>query len=211
MRLAEFIQSLFTEGKVGVTNQPLELDEEQLNATKIILQHMYHEDVLDMPAPVPDFSEEAALWAASYFYQAVHLVVMRDAGEEIIEEQLKPFKGDINPSVIYSVDLIFRSLSNLFELAKGLAPADILVKKLRETAAKWPFSSVGVDIEQSLAEHDVILSNRSIKTEYIDRIIQQKDQKRVQQFRLEKYIYETAGEQIKLFWPGFTTEQTTAL
>jgi hypothetical protein len=211
MRLAEFIQSLFTEGKVGVTNQLSQIDDEEFNATKIILQQMYHEDVLDMPAPVPDFSEEAALWAATYFYHAVHLVVMRDAGEEIIEEQLQSFQGDINASVIYSVDLTFRSLPNLFELAKGLAPADVLVKKLQETAAQWPLSSVGVEIEPSLTDHALILTNKSLKTRYIDRIIKQKDQKRVQQFGLEKYIYETAGEQIKLFWPGFTTEQTTAL
>ena len=53
---------------------------------------------------------------------------MRDAGEELILESLLPFDGDSDPSVIYSADLMLRYMPSLFELAKGPAPADVLVR-----------------------------------------------------------------------------------
>lgn len=211
MRLPVFIQYLFTEGKVAVEDQIDPITEEELLSTKIILQQYYKEDALERPATAPAFSETAALWAATYFYHAVHLTVNRDAGEELIAEQLKPYQGNIDASAIYSADLVLRSLPQLFELAKGLAPADVLVRKLRQTASQWPFSSVGIEIDETLDDHSVILSNESLKIEYIDRIIQQKDQKRVSQFGLEKYIYETSGDHLHTFWPGFKKEQITTL
>lgn len=211
MRLPVFIEYLFAEGKVAVESQIDQITEEELQSTKIILQRFYKDDILERPLSAPGFLEDAALWAATYFYYAVHLTVIRDAGEEMIEEKLKPYQGNIDASAIYSADLVLRSLPQLFELAKGLAPADILVQKLRQTASQWPFSSVGLEIEEELADHSVILSHESLKIEYIDRIIQQKDQKRVSQFGLEKYIYENAGDHLNTFWPGFKKEQTTTL
>ena len=64
---------------------------------------------------------------------------------------------------------------------------------------------------ETQADHSVILSHENLKIEYIARIIQQKDQKRVSQFGLAKYIYETAGEHLHTFWPGYKKELTTTL
>ena len=211
MRLPAFIQYLFTEGKVAVESQIDPISVEELLSTKIILQQFYDEDVLERPATAPEFSEAAALWAATCFYHAVHLTIIRDAGEQIIEDQLKPYQENIDSSAIYSADLVLRSLPQLFELAKGLAPADVLVQKLTYIASQWPFSSVGIEIEEMSNYHSVILSHESLKIEYVDRIIQQKDEKRISQFGLEKYIYEAVGEHLHTFWPGFKKEQTTTL
>ena len=44
---------------------------------------------------------------------------------------------------MYFVDLTFRYLPDLLQLAKGLAPGDALVAQLKATARQWPLSLVG--------------------------------------------------------------------
>ena len=85
MRLPVFIHYLFTEGKVAVEGQIDPVTQDELQSTKVILQNFYKEDILERPLKAPDFSETASLWAATYFYHAVYLTIIRDAGEEMIE------------------------------------------------------------------------------------------------------------------------------
>jgi len=127
MELATFIKGLITEGKVSVKGVLISFPEEDLFETKKILREYYEEDILEMPGTAPSFSEEAAIWAAEYFYRVVQLTIIRDAGEEKIKEQLKPFAGEINAAAMYSADLIFRHLPSLIDLVKGFAPADVLL------------------------------------------------------------------------------------
>src|SRR6185503_3456988 len=101
---------------------------------------------------------EAAIWAASFLYRAVQLTMLRDLGEEVINKLLTPFNGPVSPESILSVDISFRYLPNVLNLAKGLAPEDVLVKRLQEATIQWPFSSVGMKVEGNM-NIDAIMNN----------------------------------------------------
>lgn len=204
MELSIFIKTLLTEGKVTVEAQFNSFEIEDEFATEQLLQQYYHEDVQDMPGVAPEYEAAAALWAAQYFYKAIQLTVIREAGDNIIHEQLKPFTGEINPSVIYSADLILRYLPSLLVLAKGLAPADLLVKELQHTAYSWPFSSVGIELDDKVKD-DILFTHPSLKYAYLDRIIQQKDKKRITNTDMENYVREISGEHISVLWPNYET------
>lgn len=203
MKLAAFIEGLLRDGKVTIQAQPTSSTIVEQEAVEELLKEYYQEDILQMPGAAPAFSKKAAIWAAEYFYQAVQLTIIRDAGEEAIKEKLKSFDGAVTPSEIYSVDLIFRYLPSLFDLAKGLSPADTLVTMLEKTATEWPFSSVGIEIND-FPNMKYFLSNSSLAYTYVDRIIQHKDLKRAADPIVAEYIREAIGEHTFL-WPECKT------
>jgi hypothetical protein len=202
MPLSQFIISLLTEGKVAVQSEFTPFEQPDIDESGQILLGYYREDVTEMPFKPPEYSEDAALWATEYLYRTIQLAVLRDAGEEVVSEQLKPFSGQVDPSAIYSADLILRHLPRLFRLAKGLAPGDVLVRELQKTAQLWPFSSVGIELDQPVNE-DIIFTDASLKCVYIDRIIREKDKWRIKNPVVVNYIQEVADEHLPVLWPGF--------
>ena len=204
MGLSIFIQNLFESGAVQINESLDSFISDDLNETQKILEQFYQEDIIEMPGAAPDFSAEPALWASNYFYRAVQLTVLRDANEEIVKEQLNAFTGELNPSIIYSADLVLRYLPALFELAKGLAPADMLVQELKRVAVQWPFSSVGIELNEPV-NYDIVLSHPSLKQAYIDRIIERKDNKRITDPAIKTYIKESTGQYIRTIWPEIET------
>jgi MoxR-vWA-beta-propeller ternary system domain bpX4 len=201
MKLAAFIESLLSEGKVSIDSKLAPFAKDDLKATGGILKNYYREDIIEMRGCAPPFAEKAAVWAAQYFYQAVQLTVIRDADEGIIKEKLFPFEERISPAEIYSADLILRYLPALFDLAKGLSPADILVTTLEKTATDWPFSSVGIEISDS-SQSEIIFSNSCLAYTYADRIIKHRDLKRAADPIVDRYVREALGTHTSL-WPEF--------
>lgn len=202
MELTLFITTLITQGKVSVRGKLEKFAPDDIAATKKLLQQYHADDILEMPfSPLP-YNEEAALWAAEYFYKAVQLTVLRDAEEQKIKDMLQPFSGNISAASIYSADLILRYLPSLFELAKGLAPLDILVNQFYTTARQWPFSSVGIELKDEPDETQ-ILSSRQLRQLYMDRIILARDKKRVRNQAIENHIYEEVGNRLNILWPGY--------
>ena len=197
MDLSNFIASLLSEGKVSVKGQLTLLEVEDLNESGKILHRYYQDDILEMPYTAPGFSEEAAIWGAEYLYKAVQLIVLRDVEEEMINDELKPFSGQLSPGVIYSADLMLRYLPQLFELAKGLAPGDLLVQILKNTARQWPYSSVGIELDENV-DAKLILEYPSLRYTYIDRIIQANDKQRIKDPLVADYIKEVAGERLSV-------------
>ena len=204
MGLSFFIQNLVESGAVSINVAFDSFTNDDLYETQKILEQVYQEDIIEMPGAAPAFSAESALWASIYFYRAVQLTVMRDANEEIMKEQLHSFTGESNPESIYSADLVLRYLSSLFDLAKGLAPADILVQELKRVAVQWPFSSVGIELDEPV-NNDIILSHPSLRQAYIDRIIALKDKKRITDPTIVTYIKESTGQYIRTIWPEIET------
>ncbi len=203
MKLFSFLQTLFTEGKVTVEGKLSSFDKEDETDSARLLEQWYEDDKTEMPYTAPLFSAEAALWAARHLYLSLQLIVIRDADEEIIRKTLQPYAGTLSPSAIYSADLTLRYLPDILLLAKGLAPADIMVKKLRETAVQWPFSSVGIEVSGEERNDDIILHHPSLRTVYIDRIISKKDTKRIDNKRITEGVREALGTYASLLWPQF--------
>jgi hypothetical protein len=199
MELNQFIQGLVTNGKVAVKGELIPFSNSDCSATVLLLEEYYKQDILEMPMVAPGFSADAALWAAQYLYTAIQLTVLRDAQEEIVEQQLKEFPGTITFEAVYSADLVLRYLPSLFNLAKGLAPSDILVKKMRKTAEDWPFSTVGIETENS--NEEMILSHPSLKQAYADRIIAEKDKNRTKSEKIKEALLESMGNHASVIWP----------
>lgn len=204
MELVSFIQGLITEGRVAVGGELSSFEEEDLRQSAALLRQYYAEDAMEMPFAPPAFLLPAALWAAEYFYTAVQLTVLREAGAEMIQEKLKEYPGSVTPESIYSADLVLRYLPALLGLARGLAPADSLVQELRKTAEQWPFSSVGADPGGPVNDA-VIFSHACLRQVYTDRILEQKDKKRLDSADATQSLYETTGEYLVALWPDAAT------
>jgi hypothetical protein len=199
MQLSNFLYDLLFEGSVTVEGQLVSFTQDDLQQCEKILQEFYTEDVLHMPLTAPAWSPLAAVWAARYFYTAVQLTVLRELDDDAVDKKLPRYAGKIDAPAMYSADLVLRQLPHLHRLVKGLAPGDILVKKLQETAARWPFSSVGMELETGVDE-TVIFNNPSLQTAYIDRVMAYKDKRRLNSTVME-HVKAASGNFSVILWP----------
>lgn len=202
VQLEQFIQDIIQQGKVIVDGKITPFSEEDIQLATQRLQAYYDHQQQELTATVPAFHATAAVWAACFLYRAVQLVMLRDLGEEAVNSLLTPFDGEISPETILSVDLSFRYLPNLMGLAKGLAPEDVLVKRMEQAAILWPFSSVGMKVEGDM-HIEVIMNNTCLRRTYIDRIIEARDSKRCNNLQVKEYIQEALGDYGHILWPGW--------
>lgn len=204
MELSNFIQQLLTTGTVLAQRQLADFSEADVQETTQILHQFYQEDIQEMPATAPVFNERAANWAAKYFYNAVQLTVLRDAEEDTIHKALAGFDEPIDAAAMYSADLVLRHLPHLLQLAKGLAPADILVQVLEQTAAQWPFSSIGIETAE-INNEDIVFADAALAIAYTDRLIAAKDLKRISAPGAKQQVLTAAGLHLETFWPQAAT------
>jgi len=201
-QLTTFLVDLFSQGEVIIAPIITEIGEnDQLLATTI-LEQAYDKSIQNMPHEAPAFDGDAALWAAKYLYRTIQLILIRHLEEAEIQKHLQAYTRTQSAATIYSMDLSFRYLPNLFHLAKGLAPKDVLVQYLNRLALKHPFSSVGIELKEPI-DQTLILEHPSLKVAYIDRIIEAKDKKRIQQYQLEPFIAEVLGNYQKELWVDY--------
>lgn len=201
-RLTNFFTNLLNKGSATIENTLINFDADDIFKLKIVLENYYHEDKLEMPYKAPEFNIDACLWSAKYLYCATHLVILRELDNTKIEEFLQDFNGKITADVIYSVDLCFRYLPQVFNFAKNLSPEDFLVKKLTKTAYDWGFSSFGIELEPPFDSKE-ILKNKSLTYAYIDRILENKDKKRIDTNEISNLLKEATGNYGKEFYPEF--------
>ena len=202
MILTSFIESLLHAGSVTIPGEMTVFPQDDLHASVKLLQHYYEEDKLEMPYEAPGFAPDAAIWSARYLFHAIQLAMLRDMGEAVVEQFLQPYSGKVIPETVYSADLVLRYLPDLFYLAKGLAPEDILVKKIKATALAWPFSAVGITLDTE-PDLGVILGHDSLREAYTDRIIAGKDKESARNELMSNYILTAIGEHRDKLWPEF--------
>ncbi len=202
LTLTDFLHTLLSQGTVTVGSQLAPFDPADLAAAGRRLRRYHAQDAQTMPLQAPDFVPTAAEWAARWVFRAIQLVVLRDLDETVVQQELTDFAEPADASAVYSADLMLRYLPDLLELAKGLAPGDALVARLRELARQWPFSFVGT--EPAPAEASIIvLANASLRTAYVDRIIAARDRARANQPGVRELVQEAMGNYAAEFWPDF--------
>jgi MoxR-vWA-beta-propeller ternary system domain bpX4 len=202
MQLTAFILDLINRGKVLVPGILHDFTPEDCAACVDLLKEYYAADKMEMAMSAPDFSPDAALWAAKHFYLALQLTVIRDADENTIQDKLQPYPALHDPSAIYSVDLVFRYLPSLFSLAKGLSPADPLVSELQTTVTRWPLSAVGIEIKNTI-DCNMLETDPFLWQLFIDRIIQYKDTGIIQHKKIADSVATSLGNYTKILWPEF--------
>ena len=206
--LSTFLSDLFLTGKVTVERKVQDFLPEDLAKSAAILDAFYEQDRLHMPHQAPPYAQSAAIWAAQYLYRTTQLLLLRDQDNQAVMQLLPLFPDRIAPNTIYSIDLCFRYLPDVFVFAKGLAPNDILVKRILETAINWPFSSVGMKLPRAV-DPGIILDHPSLRYAYIDRIIEKKDMSRVGPASIFALVREALGEYATEFWPAIHEKSKT--
>lgn len=202
MNLADFLAHLFVTGDVEVAPDLQPFTEEDLQQATAVLQDRYAHDALELPGKAPEFAADAALWAAQCIYRATQLVLLRALGEEQISLLLADFPQKKTPQAVYSADLTLRHLPDLYNLAKGLSPEDVLVHRLRQLAETWPFSSVGMKTDK-LPDETILLRHPALMQAYLDRIIAAKDTSRIHHPQIVAGIVAALGDHVQALWPDF--------
>jgi hypothetical protein len=183
--LASFLKCLADEGRAVVSSQPLAEDVgDALSVLRQIDTLARREFVLALP----EFTPAAALWAARLFYNLCQFTVCRDIGEEhVVNASHVSCPSPRGPETDWSVDLVLRHLPQLFQLARHLSNADPLVREMRQIAATWPLSSVGIaDLDN--VQIDSFISHPGLCRLYTDRITLESDTCRLGHARVDEML-----------------------
>jgi hypothetical protein len=188
--LAQFIRSLVTDGRAIVSAQPLDL----ANVTALPLLQAVDEGArTEAGIEAPAFSESAALWGAQMLYQLCQFIVCRNIGEPYIEAACAiPCPAPRGPETDWSVDLMFRHLPKVFQLARHLSNGDPLLQHLKRFGREWPLSSVGMPDLNDL-QLDSFIGHPGLARIYADRIVDLNDTARLGDPRVEVLLRADLG------------------
>ena len=195
LSLSEFVRTLMTDGRALVTAREVPGTDAELVPT---LTELAREAGAELAGAPPPLCEATAVWATERLFAACRLVVCRDLGEEQVVQALTvPAPRPRGPSVDWSADLLFRQLSEVIRLARHLSANDPLVRELRNLAAAWPLSSVGV-ANLKLAALDSFVADRALRRLYADRIIAAEDASRLGDPRVDDAVRSALGAHAEL-------------
>lgn len=170
--LAAFLHALANDGRAIVSAEPLAPADESAIS---LLHELNQRAQFELSAEPPEFSIEAALWAATLLYQICQFVVCRDIGEaQIATAFATECLASRGAATDWSADLTLRHLPALFRLTRHLSSGDSLVQELKTLAAAWPLSSVGVP-DLSPPNLDSFIHHPALARLYADRIIAASD------------------------------------
>jgi hypothetical protein len=133
------------------------------------------------------------------YYRACQLAVYRDLDAGAIDELL----GQACPAAEaasrhWSVDAVFRFLPDLVRHASTGSPGDPLVVRLRQWAAEWPLSSVGIAGVTPQREDEIALHAGFLQC-YVDRILNRKDWSRLAHPAVRAAVDRSLGGHRSLF------------
>src|SRR5207248_2302584 len=117
-----FLSALFSDGVVAVPPYtPSPAVTGRLGDGQEVLRDCEESVRAHLTGDVPPFNPEAAEWAALQFYQACQFLLCREvSAEEVVRVLSLPCPCPREPSTDYSVDIVFRFLPDLFDLANRL-------------------------------------------------------------------------------------------
>jgi hypothetical protein len=188
--LALCLQSLADEGRVAVSAHLSDIDDSD---TVPLLKQLDARARNELALELPALSAKAALWGARLFHQLCRFVVCRDIAENQINAACAvECPAPRGPQTDWSVDLTLRHLPKLFQLARHLSNADPLVGQMKQIAAAWPLSSVGVPGLEKL-RLDSFIADPALRRLYADRIIATADTSRLGEAQVDDLLRADLG------------------
>lgn len=188
--LALFLKGLAEEGRAVVWPGPLV--DNPANAL-VVLRQFDELARYELGLEAPQFSPEAALWAAQLLYDLSQFSVCRDIGEDRVKAACEiPCPKPHGPEAHWSVDLTLRHLPRLFQFARHLSNADPLVQQIKIIAAAWPLSSVGIAGLEPV-QLDPFIGQPALRRLYADRIVSAGDTSRLGDARVDDLLRADLG------------------
>lgn len=199
MSLPLFIRALLDNGRLRVPRPDETEDPQDFKAAAEVLREFESVWRLDFPGPAPEFDLPGAMWAATMLYRAAQCAVFRDVPEPTLRQGLSltcPQTAN-DAARHYSVDLTFRFLPDLVNLARQASPDDPLLQELKSLANQWPLSSVGMKGVEP-GGIDAIVGHPGLLQLYVDRILAREDFSRLSDERVRTAARKAAGAYAEL-------------
>lgn len=198
--LGDFLEQLSNRGDILLASREPPTPEERVGAVGP-LRAWDRQERDRLGHPLPSLREEDALAALVVLYRACQLLVYRDLPEEAVAEAFAEAPPpSTEPEAVWSVDLSYRYLPDLARLAVGLSPGDPLVAAIREQAARWPFSSVGMEAGAA-GGIDSVLVHPGLRRIFLDRVVAAGDRGRAGRPEVAFLLREEAGAYAELLTP----------
>lgn len=201
MRLSEFISALPGNGRVIFETVTLTVGPEDEADAVLELERLDQRRRIEMAFEAPAMNLEPAYWSMLRMYQAAQLSVFRDVPEDDVRAALQvPCPGAAGAVRSYSTDLGLRWLPKLHQQAKRLSPNDPLTSCLEQLAVSFPLSSIGMSLGQELPpdELDFVWENPSLRTLYVERVIDTKDAARLRDSRVRLAVTDAVANRKEL-------------
>lgn len=192
MNFPQFLTALFDQGRVAAPILGADGKFEALSASehrdaRRILADIEAVARSEFAGVAPAFSVDAALWSALNMYRACQAVLSRDIPAAELERVLGDARAPLaTPEHIYSVDLAFRFLPDLYRLAKSASPDDPLTLQILAWCVAWPYSSVGVGAGDMPIDLEPLIAHADLLRNYVDRVIAVGDLQRLRDLRVAK-------------------------
>lgn len=171
-----------------------------------LLQTIYKEEAADYPFQAPPFNEEAANWSSKLLFYTAQLVLYREHDAETLTEIITPYKQQQTTAAIITADLSLRFLPSLLEYLEKIDVEDELIPLLKEILQKWHYSGLltTIDSEEELL-FTTAYDDPCLLQLYVDRVIEQKQQKVGQLKNLKPLVMSALGNYEQLFWNEFNS------
>lgn len=212
MELVRFANQLHETGQVRLSSEPSGVAPmaEAIEALTPHFKLLHESEQLHAPPGLPPLSLGPATWAMTTFFEAARCLVFREFDEAAVRRRLGvPCPQSMSPSTAYSVDLAFRHLPQLLDLARGLSEEDCLVTCLRALARSWPLSSVGAD-RIGPVDSSGFINNAALRQIYVDRIIASQDVTRLAEVRVAAAVSDAIGLHGQALCPAIADALKTA-
>jgi hypothetical protein len=188
--LAIFLKALAEEGRAIIWPGPTP---ESTPETLAVLRQMDEIAREETGAAAPEFSPDAAVWAARRVYDLCRFLVFRDIGEpEIAAICSVSCPVAPGPEAAWSVDLTFRHLPRLSQMARQLSHGDPLVQEIKLLATAWPLSSVGIPGLKDM-KLDTLAGHPALLRLYADRIVTAGESSRLGDARVDDLLRADLG------------------
>lgn len=148
MRLfIEFLDGLFTEGRVILRARPHE-ERSELRQAEKLLAAAYEDHRLDVAGPPIPFDVASALAAAEQLWLACWFLLHRGDPPGEIEKCLPALPPPVSAAQHLSTDLVLRFAVQVQRRARNVDPTDVLTQRLEQLLRRHPLSGVLADIEE---------------------------------------------------------------
>lgn len=176
--LIDFVKDLFETGKIKVAKEMTDFSENDKEIALEILSRYFETYSKQFPnSHTLNFNVDTAFWAIDYLYKLCQVLLLRELSDEQVLNYLPKYTHKQSRNEVFSVDLIFQFIPELFRISKELSPADVVTHEMKELANTWSFSlfEIAENMQVGYIENDPVLldvfCNRIIEKNYTKAII----------------------------------------